>query len=75
MIAYRQVELGGQTIAIQAARNLRTLRELRVTVRKTIDTLIGTACIEYGYDLSHNDRDFDAFEQHLGLRSATVQNL
>lgn len=62
------VELGGQEIAIQAAKNFRTLRRLGVTVRKTIDTVIATRCIESGYDLLHNDRDFDPFAQHLGLR-------
>jgi hypothetical protein len=25
-------------------------------------------CIESGYELLHADRDFDPFEQHLGLR-------
>jgi predicted nucleic acid-binding protein len=62
------VELGGQEIAIQAARNFRALRRLGVTVRKTIDTVIATRCIEGGFDLLHNDRDFDAFAKHLGLR-------
>jgi predicted nucleic acid-binding protein len=62
------VELGGREIAIQAARNFRTLRSLGVTVRKTIDTIIATRCIESGYDLLHNDRDFDPFVEHLGLR-------
>ena len=62
------VQLGGQEIAIQAARNFRTLRNLGVTVRKTIDTVIATRCIESGYDLLHSDRDFDPFVQHLGLR-------
>ena len=62
------VELGGQEIAIQAARNFRVLRNLGVTVRKTIDTVIATRCIESGYDLLHNDRDFDPFARHLGLR-------
>jgi hypothetical protein len=33
------VELGGQEIAIQAARNFRILRRLGVTVRKTIATV------------------------------------
>jgi predicted nucleic acid-binding protein len=61
------VELGGQEIAIQAARNFRTLRKLGVTVRKTIDTVIATRCIESGYDLLHNDHDFDPFVKHLGL--------
>jgi predicted nucleic acid-binding protein len=39
-----------------------------VTVRKTIDTMIATRCIESGYDLLHSDRDFAPFVQHLGLR-------
>jgi predicted nucleic acid-binding protein len=63
------VELGGTEIAIQAARNFRTLRRLGVTVRKTIDTVIATRCIEDGYDLLHADRDFDPFARHLGLRT------
>jgi hypothetical protein len=62
------VELGGLEIAIQAAKNFRALRRLGVTVRKTIDTVIATRCIESGYDLLHNDKDFDPFAEHLGLR-------
>ena len=62
------VELGGQEVAIQAARNFRVLRQLGVTVRKTIDTVIATRCIENGYDLLYNDGDFDPFVKHLGLR-------
>ena len=64
------VELGGREIAIQGAKNFRALRRLGVTVRKTIDTVIATRCIESGYDLLHNDRDFDPFAQYLGLRIA-----
>jgi len=62
------VELGGQDIAIQAAKNFRALRSRGVTVRKTIDTIIATRCIESGYDLLHSDKDFDPFAKHLGLR-------
>ena len=62
------VELGGLEIAIQAAKNFRALRRLGVTVRKTLDTVIATRCIESGYDLLHSDRDFDPFAEHLGLR-------
>ena len=62
------VELGGQEIAIQAAKNFRALRRLGVTVRRTIDAVIATRCIVSGYDLLHNDRDFDPFAKHLGLR-------
>jgi hypothetical protein len=63
------VELGGREIAIQAARNFRTLRKLGVTVRKTIDTVIATRCIESGHELLHCDRDFEPFTKHLGLRA------
>jgi len=55
-------------IAVQAARNYRRLRERGVTVRKTIDTLIATFCIEKGHRLLHNDRDFDPFEEYIGLQ-------
>ena len=63
------VELCGPRIAIQAAKNHRALRALGVTVRRTIDTVIATRCIEDGYTLLHNDRDFEPFVAHLGLRS------
>lgn len=67
------VELGGQDIAIQAARNFRVLRGLGVTVRKTIDSVIATRCIESGYDLLYSDRDFDPFVKYLGLRSVSTR--
>jgi predicted nucleic acid-binding protein len=68
LTALTVVELGGVEIAIKAARNFRTLRNIGVTVRKTIDTIIATRCIESRYELLHNDRDFDHFVKHLGLR-------
>jgi predicted nucleic acid-binding protein len=64
------VELGDQDIAVQAARNFRALRRRGVTIRKTIASVIATRCIEDGHDLLHNDRDFDPFAKHLGLRTA-----
>ena len=70
LTALTVVELGGQEVAIQAARNFRALRNLGIAPRKTIDTVIATCCIENGFDLLHSDRDFDAFEEHLGLRVA-----
>ncbi len=70
MEAFEVVELGGKDIAIKAAKNFRALRALGVTVRKTIDTVIATRCIESGYTLLHADRDFEPFVAHLGLRSA-----
>ena len=68
LTALTVVDLGGQKIAIQAARNFRTLRNRGVTVRKTIDTVIATRCIESGYDLLHSDKDFEPFVRYLGLR-------
>jgi predicted nucleic acid-binding protein len=62
------VVLGGDDVAIEAANNYRKLRTLGITVRQTIDTVIATRCIVSGYQLLHDDRDFDAFEMHLGLR-------
>ena len=64
-----QVELCGQRLAIEAAKNHRALRALGVTVRKTIDTVIATRCIADGYTLLHSDRYFAPFVAHLGLRS------
>ena len=64
------VPLAGKAICEQAAMNFRALRRKGVSVRKTIDTIIATCCIERGYALLHNDRDFDAFEKHLGLKVA-----
>jgi predicted nucleic acid-binding protein len=66
--SFTVVELGGEQVAIQAAKNFRALRKLGVTVRKTIDTVIATRCIEDGHTLLHSDRDFDPFVKHLGLR-------
>lgn len=61
------VSMGGEAIAITAARNFRALRARGVTVRKTIDLLIGTWCIKNRVPLLHNDRDFASMAKHLGL--------
>ena len=67
------VPLGGQAVAVQAARHFRALREKGITVRKTIDCIITTRCIMDGMTLLHSDRDFDPFVAHLGLRSVFKQ--
>lgn len=64
------VSLAGEDIAIQAARNYRYLRAQGVTIRKTIDTIIATYCIENRVSLLFSDRDFKPFVEHLGLQSA-----
>jgi len=69
------VDLAGQDIAIKAARNFRALRELGITVRKTIDTVIATRCIDSKLALLYSDRDFDPFVEHLGLKSALPLDL
>jgi predicted nucleic acid-binding protein len=60
-------ETGGADLAIEAARNFRRLRQHGHTVRKTIDCLIATFCLQHGHSLLHRDRDFDHFEELLGL--------
>ena len=55
------------SLAVAAGRNYRTLRRRGTTVRKNIDGLIATFCIEERHSLLHRDRDFDPFEQLLGL--------
>jgi predicted nucleic acid-binding protein len=72
MTSLEVIALAGQDIAIEAAKNFRTLRAAGVTVRKTIDTIIATRCIESNYALLFSDRDFDPFVRHLGLRSVLL---
>lgn len=70
MNSVETIEIAGRDIAIEAARNFRTLRARGITVRKTIDTLIATRCIHDGMALLFSDRDFEPFVSHLGLVSA-----
>lgn len=58
---------GGVGLAVAAARNFRSLREKGLTVRKMVDCWIATFCMMSGHVLLHRDRDFDVFEEHLGL--------
>jgi predicted nucleic acid-binding protein len=58
----------GKKIALLSAQNFRKLRRGGITVRKTIDVIIATFCIENGFNLLHNDRDFDPMEELLGLK-------
>jgi predicted nucleic acid-binding protein len=55
-------------IAVKAAANYRALCDRGITVRKTIDLIIATFCVERGHSLLHDDRDFDPVAAHLGLR-------
>jgi hypothetical protein len=61
------VTMAGEAIAVAAARNYRALRRRGITIRKTIDLLIGTWCIAHRAPLLHNNRDFHPMARHLGL--------
>ena len=61
-------QMGGYKVAVQSAQNYRILREKGVTVRKTIDVIIGTYCILEGLPLLHDDRDFEPMVSHLALK-------
>lgn len=66
------VELGGRELAVKSAHNYRVLRAKGITVRSTIDCLIATFCIERRISLLHDDRDYQPFVRHLGLRIAEI---
>jgi predicted nucleic acid-binding protein len=65
----RVVSLVNRSIALRSAENYRALRQRGLTVRKTIDCLIATWCIEHGVPLLFTDRDFEPFVKHLGLQA------
>jgi predicted nucleic acid-binding protein len=69
---FEVVPMAGEAIAVSAARNFRSLRRRGITIRKTIDLLIGTWCIENRRPLLHNDSDFKPMAQHLGLMETPV---
>jgi predicted nucleic acid-binding protein len=62
------VTMTGIDIALKSADNYRSLRKKGLTVRKTIDCLIATYCIQNDLPLLYSDRDFDAFAKNLGLK-------
>ncbi len=68
LLKFEIFETGGEALAVSSAQNCHELRSHGYTVRKTIDCIIATFCLTAGHALLHRDRDFDPFEQHLGLR-------
>ena len=68
LLSFPCFDIGGKAIAIQGAKNYRFLRKKGITVRKTIDTLIATFCIQNKLTLLHNDKDFDPFNKYLNLK-------
>src|SRR3974390_1836010 len=69
LLSFPFMPMGGQTLALESGTNYRLLRKKGVTVRKTIDVMIGTFCIHYRLPLLHDDRDFDPMVKHLGLKT------
>lgn len=67
---FKVASAAGHDLVIHAASNYRYLRSRGITVRKSIDVIIATFCIENDYTLLHQDRDFQPFAEHLGLRIA-----
>ena len=62
------VHLGGKSLAVKAASNVRFLRSKGITIQKTIDMLIASWCIEHEVELLHNDKDFDQIATQLPLQ-------
>ncbi len=60
--------LCNRELAIRSAENYGFLRKKGITIRKTIDTIVATFCIHHQHFLLHRDRDFDPFEEYLGLK-------
>ncbi len=69
LLNFRILEMLGQELAIKSAENYRFLRKKGVTVRKTIDVIIGTFCIHHSISLLHDDQDFYPLTRHLGLNA------
>jgi predicted nucleic acid-binding protein len=63
-------DLVGKDIALKAADNYRHLRKNGITIRKTIDVIIGTFCIENRVKLLHCDHDFEPMVTYLNLMIA-----
>ena len=69
MRAFEIVTLCDRDLAVKAAANYRSLRSRGITVRNTVDLIVGTYCIERGHALLHSDRDFEPMERFLGLKT------
>jgi len=63
-------EMLGADMAVKSAKNFRQLRKKGITIRKTVDVIIATYCIEEKIPLLYSDRDFEPFVKHLGLLEA-----
>lgn len=67
LLSLPQFDMVGFAMAEKSASNYRLLRSKGVTVRKTIDVLIGTFCAEHGLRIIHHDSDFELMAKYIGL--------
>ena len=70
LLSLTVVNMLDTNIALKTAANFRRLRKKGITVRKTIDAIIATYCIENKLPLLHSDKDFQPFHKHLKLKNA-----
>jgi len=63
-------QLCNSELAVKSAQNYRILRKKDITVRKTIDGIIATFCIENEMPLLFSDRDFVPYVENLRLIDA-----
>lgn len=68
LLSLPRYDMVGFRIAEKAADNYRALRSHGITIRKTIDVIIGTFCAENGFPLLHNDKDFDFMAHLVGIK-------
>lgn len=59
--------VAGIEIALKSAENFRSLRKKGITIRKTVDMILATYCIENNISLLQNDRDFELIASELDL--------
>ena len=72
--AFPCLNMLGEEMALKSADNYRKLRKKGITIRKTVDLIISTFCIENDLELLHNDKDFFPFEKNLGLKSVPLKS-
>ncbi len=69
LCAFETAPMLDPALAVVCASHYRHLRGLGITIRKTVDLVIGTFCIARNHMLLHCDRDFEPMCRHLGLRT------
>jgi predicted nucleic acid-binding protein len=73
LLTFQFMPMGGQELALESALNYRILRKKGVTVRKTIDVMIGTFCLNYQLPILYQDKDFDPMVKFLKLKAVVTE--